>query len=180
MKKIFVTLALSMASTVSFALPGSHELTCRSTKNSGTRQPLKISLARANAVGLWAPKVSITVEGKKHTLDTQDDMVSYGGTFHNSPLGVITVTFSNYNDNTNAVFGGFSVVAIPNSVRAYDTQGRPVKWTFTNEKDDCHDAAGRARFHGIFRGTLNSHGKDVPLETQVLDCELTYNSGTAC
>lgn len=180
MKKIFTAIIITITSTAAFAHSGGHELTCRSAKNSGSHQPIKISLARANTVGLWAPKISIAVKRKKHTLDTQDDMVSYGETFHNSPLGVITVTVSNRDENTAVVFGGFSIVAIPNSVRAYDPQGRPMKWKFTDEKDDCYDSAGRARFHGIFRGHLKSYGKDIPLETQVLECELTYTSGMAC
>lgn len=179
MKNLFAILVL-LTSTASFAHTGSHELACKSAKKSGARQPLKISLKRGNDAGLVAPTISATVNGKKYTLDTPDEMNLYGSTFHNSPLGVITITVNNRDDNTATVYGSFSVVAIPSTVRAFDHEGRPVKWNFRLEQDECSDAAGKAKFQGVIRGLIHSQKDEVDLDTQILDCELIYDSGMSC
>jgi hypothetical protein len=168
----------------SFALahPGGHTLTCKSAKKSDAQQSLEISLTRSNGKGWYAPTVTVKADGKKYTLDTPDEMENYGDTFHNAPLGVIRITFENYNDNTALTFGGFSIVGIPSTVRAFDYQGHAVRYDFKTHKaeDGCYDTRGTARFQGVVEGQLNSKKKDISIETQILDCELKYDSGMAC
>lgn len=165
-----------------FAHPGGHTLTCKSAKNSGANQALEISLHRSNGKGWYAPTITVKADGKSYTLDTPDDMDNYGETFHNSPLGVIHVTADNYNDNSATTFGGFSIVGIPSTVRAFDDQGSPVKYDLKTNKDQdsCYDTFGKALFQGIIQGHLKSNNKEIPFEMQILDCELVYDSGMIC
>jgi hypothetical protein len=185
MKKLLATIALSLISASAFAHPGGHTLTCKSASKSGSKQNVQFLLSRANAVGLVAPFYSVTIDGKKTEFKPEDEMKSFGETYHNSPLGVITVTATNREDEKASALGNFSVVAIPNSVKAFDPRGKLVKWRFNNEKDACYDANGSAQFKGIFHGYLYIKGSSdqnqkPDLDTQIMDCELTYNSGMAC
>jgi len=179
MKALLVTMTF-MFTQFALAHSGSNTLTCKSAKNSGSKQMIQLSLSRGNTAGLAAPTISMKVDGQAYTLDTPEDTLSYGETFHNSPLGVVRVTAENYNDNAAAIRGGFSVVAIPSTVRAFDNQGHPVKWSLKSEKDECNDSNGKATFQGVFHGDLNANKKDVSVEPQILDCELVYDSGMAC
>ncbi|MGZ3694446.1 MAG: hypothetical protein ACXWQO_09695 [Bdellovibrionota bacterium] len=181
MKNVIFALTLALASTTAFASPGSHSLVCKSATNSGSKQKVELNLARVNTYGLAAPTISITVDGKKHVLSTDDEMKMYGETFHNSPLGVITVTGTNENEENAAVRGYFSVVAIPSTVKAYDEKGKRVIWTFKGEQGECYDMAGKAKFKGIVHGYINDGSEPgVELDTQILDCELSYDPGSAC
>jgi hypothetical protein len=180
MKQFIATLALTLASTMALAHPGGHSLVCKSASNSGSKQAVVVDLSRSNGTGWYAPTISVEVDGSKFVLTTPDEMKNYGDTFHDSPLGVITVTADNNEEKNAAITGYFSVVAIPSSVKAFDTDGNPVKWDFKAEKDDCNDSNGKAQFQGIFRGNINSGKKQISIDTQIMDCELTYDSGMAC
>ncbi|MBS1968860.1 MAG: hypothetical protein JSU04_01045 [Bdellovibrionales bacterium] len=181
MKTLLGSLTI-LFSSFAFAHPGGHTLTCKSAKNSGAKQAIEVSLHRSNGKGWYAPTISVKADGKNYVLDTSDDMDNYGDTFHNSPLGVIHVTANNYNDNTATTFGSFSVVGIPSTVRAFDDQGHAVKYDLKAQKDQdgCYDSNGKARFQGVIEGQLKSNNKDISIETQILDCELVYDSGMAC
>lgn len=124
--------------------------------------------------------INIVVNGKEILLNTPDEMGDYGSTFHNSPLKVITVTAeAAYEDNANG--GYFSVIAVPETVKAFDIDNQPVIWSMEAEKDECNDTNGRAEFKGILKGFLHTEDqKDIYLDTQLMDCELKYNSGMSC
>lgn len=179
MKKLIAALIFASLSSAAFAHPGSNKLVCKSATNSGSKQKLELSLQRSNGKGWYAPIISLTVDKKKFEFTTPDDNNNYGDTFHNSPLKVILVTVDvPVNDNTNAGF--LSVTAIPETVKAYNHDNKPVKWSLKAEKDDCNDSNGRATFQGIMRGFLRATDTEVDVEAQVMDCELSYNSGMAC
>ncbi|MGZ3790122.1 MAG: hypothetical protein ACXVLQ_16420 [Bacteriovorax sp.] len=179
MKNLLAFFIFTALSNTAFAHPGGHKLVCQSAKHSGSNQKIEISLSRSNGTGWYAPTIEMSVENKKFKLTTPDDMNNYGTTFHNSPLKVITVTADvPIEKNTNA--GYFSVVAIPGSVKAFDTENKPVKWSLKAEKDECNDTNGRATFQGIIHGYLNVDSSDIYIDPQILDCELSYNSGMEC
>ncbi|WP_413289211.1 hypothetical protein [Bdellovibrio sp. HCB337] len=180
MKHVITSLVLLLISTGALAHSGGHTLVCKSAMNSGSNQVIEFYLHRANYSEDYAPEISVTINGQKHILPTPHESKPYGQTFHNSPLGVITVTANNYYENKVNLWGGFSVVAIPNTVTAFDTDGKAVKWDFEAEKDECNDRNGSAKFKGIFHGDLRNKKSDIPIDTQILDCELTYSSGMAC
>jgi len=180
MKQFIVTLIITLASTIAMAHPGGSSLTCKSASNSGSKQVVEVSLDRSNGLGWYAPTISITIDGKKLTMTTPDAMQSYGETIHDSPLGVITATADNSNEKKAAVSGYISVMAIPATVKAYDSGGNLVKWDFKAEKDECNDSNGKATFQGIIRGYMYDGKTNTSLDTQILDCELTYDSGMAC
>ncbi len=178
-----ITIVLSTSNA--FAHPGSHGLSCKSAAQSGSNQQLVFTLSRSNGTGWAAPSFSVTVNGQKTDIETTDEMQTYGETFHNSPLGVIRVSANNMNGTQpNEIWA--TVTAIPSTVKAFDSEGKPVKWTFEKEKDDCSDSNGKAKFKGIIHGTLRTNANsaekatDINLDTQIMDCELTYNSGMAC
>lgn len=179
MKHLLALFVFTTLSTTAFAHPGSHKLVCQSAKKSGTTQKIAIELRRSNGTGYSNPTIDVTIENKKIELTTPDEMNNYGTTFHNSPLKVITINAEvPYEKNSNT--GYFSIVAMPETVKAYDMDNKPVKWSLENEKDECNDSHGRATFQGIFRGHVYESGSDNLIDTQILDCELTYNSGMAC
>ena len=179
MKHLMTTFIFSLISTAAFAHPGGHQLTCKSAKNSGSKQAIEFLLKRSNGSGWFAPTVEVTTNGKKMLLATPDENNNYGTTFHNSPLKVITVTVEvPYEKNIN--YGILSVVAIPQTVKAFDNQNKPMKWSLESEKDECNDSNGRATFQAIIHGSVRNNDSAVDVDTQVLDCELTYNSGMAC
>ena len=79
--------------------------------------------------------------------------------------------------------GRFEVTAIPATVKSFDADGKPQTWTLEKEKNECFDSNGKATFQGILHGYFNDTrdgAKSQDIETQILDCELTYNSGMAC
>lgn len=180
MKQLIVSLVLTLAATQVFAYGGSSDLICKSASKSGSNQVVEVKLKRSNGSGWFTPVISATVDGKEFVLTTTDEMKSYGSTFHNSPLGVITATANNFEEINATTYGTFSVVAIPRSVQSFDLNGKPVKWNFEAEKDECNDSSGKAKFQGIIRGFLKSGTTRINIDTQVLDCELNYNSGMAC
>jgi hypothetical protein len=180
MKIQILAVALGFVSISAFAHPGGHTLICQSAPNSGSSQQIRLELTRSNSAGWYAPKATLDVNQQKFTLDTPDETKNYGETYHNSPLGVITVTIDNFSEDVGHNFGRFSVVAIPQSVQAFDTEGKPVNWSLKDEKDDCFDSSGSATFQGIFHGILRSNEKGIDLDTQILDCTLKYDSGMAC
>ena len=180
MKQLIASFVLTFATTVAFAYPGGNHLSCKSASNSGSKQVIELSLDRSNGAGWYAPVISMTVNGKKMILDTPDEMNQYGETYHDSALGVILVTADNSTEKNTNTEGNFSVMAIPSSVKAVDSDGTPMKWSIQAEKDECNDSNGKAKFQGVFHGFLNSGKKNIDLDTQVLDCELDYDSGMAC
>ena len=182
MKKLVAILTLALGSAPAFAHPGGHSLTCKTGKNSGSKQVVEFTLNRSNGTGWFPPSYSITINGKKSVITTEDEMKTFGETFHNSPLGVITVTATNLEEKDPAVRAYFSVLAIPSTVKSYNSEGKIQTWSFQAEKDDCNDASGKATFRGIFKGFMSTKGSDssAEVDTQILDCELDYNSGMAC
>jgi hypothetical protein len=181
MKNLISTLILTLVSSAALAHTGGHTLTCKSAAKSGSKQVVEFVLHRANAERVYAPEYSITINGKKFEFTTDDDMKNYGETYHNSPLGVISVTADNYYEENSVNTAFLRVTAIPASVKTFDSAGKLVKWNFKDEKkDDCYDMNGKATFKGILKGQINSGEKSVPVDTQIMDCELTYNSGMAC
>jgi hypothetical protein len=182
MKNLIVTFVMTLVSTAALAHTGSHTLTCKSAAKSGSKQIVQFSLRRSNSEKTYHPEYSITINGKKFEFATEDDDRNYGETFHNSPLGVITVTADNYYDENSANTALFSITAIPGTVKAYDTDGKLVKWNLKQEQEEdyCYDRNGKATFKGLLKGSLNTGDKSVPVDTQIMDCELSYNSGMAC
>ena len=179
MKTLFPLIIFAALSTTAHAHPGGSQLVCKSAKNSGSNQKIELSLRRANGAGWAAPSIDIKVANQKFQLTTPDENNLYGSTFHNSPLKVITVTAfvpSEVGANT----GDLSVVAIPETVKAFDYDNNPVKWDLNSEKDECNDSHGRATFQGIIHGLFQVNEKDIQVETQILDCELSYSPGMAC
>lgn len=179
MKKL--SLILAFVSTTAFAHPGSHTLVCKSPKN--TKLPITVNIHRANGTGWYEPEMTVTVNDKAYNLTATDLSQDYGETFHNSPLGVIRVTANNYVEADPVVLGSLSVVAIPSTVKAFDYEGKPVKWNLEAEKDECNDTNGKALFKGILHGQVKFTGNEsseVSLDGEVLDCELKYNSGMSC
>lgn len=174
MKQVLTLLVFGILSTTAFAHPGSHRLSCQSVLNSGAKQKVEVSLVRSNGKGWYAPTIKVTLDKKEVVLNTPDDMDNYGSTFHNSPLKVVTVT-AEVQDS-----GYFSIIAIPETVKAFDLEGNPVQWSFEAEKDECNDTNGSATFKAIINGYIYQDGADDKIETQVLDCKLTYNSGMTC
>lgn len=176
--------SLICGSSMALATPGWSRLTCYSSVNSGSKQKLVLSVQRYNAAGLTSPEIKVSVDGKIYKLDTPDDMNLYGETVHNSPLGVIRITADNWRTE-HGTLGFFSVTGIPSTVKAYTTDGKPVQWSLDAEKQECYDENGKATLKGIFRGMLELVPKErrpemIPLDVQVMDCELEYNSGSAC
>ena len=170
----------AIVSHTAFAHPGGNKLVCKSANNSGSKQKLEVLLTRSNGLGWYEPTIKVNVDGKELQLTTPNAKKNYGTTFHNSPLKVITVTAEvPYADKSNT--GSFTVVAMPESVKAFDNDNHPVKWSWKTEQDECSDANGRATFKGIIRGQLsNEDGTSTTIDPQIMDCELSYNSGMAC
>ena len=179
MKHLLTLLLLSSFSIPAFAHPGGHKLVCQSSKNSGSKQKVELSLTRSNGTGWFAPIIEVTVDNKKIELTTPDDMNNYGSTFHNSPLKVITVN-ADVTFDTGINSGYFSVIAIPATVNAFDIEDKPAVWSLEAEEDECNDSNGRATFQGVLRGYLYQNENQIKLDAQIMDCELTYNSGSAC
>ena len=179
MKQLMTLFIFSVVSTAAYSHPGGNRLSCKSAKNSGSKQNLEISLSRANGVGWVNPTITMSVDNKNFQFTTPDEMNNYGTTFHNSPLKVISVTVEvPFEKDTNA--GYVSIVAIPETVKAYYHDGKPVKWTLQAEKDECNDSNGSAKFQGIIHGYMNVENADISVDPQIMDCTLEYGSGMAC
>ncbi len=179
MKLLFAIFIFTTLLNNAFANPGSHKLACKSAKNSGANQRIELSLKRSNGARWSAPIIEMSIENKKFQLTTPDESNNYGTTFHNSPLKVITVTAEVPFDQK-ANTGFFGVVAIPETVKAFDNQNNSVKWSLKAEKEDCYDSNGKALFQGVVHGNVNIDNTEINIDAQVLDCELTYNSGMSC
>lgn len=179
MKLLIPLMIFTAYSNMAHAHPGGHRLTCKSAKNSGSNQRIDLSLARSNGKGWHAPTIEVGIDNKKLELFTPDDMENYGTTFHNSPLKVITVTAEVSYDGVENT-GNLTIVGIPSTVKAFDMNNKPVKWSFEAEKDECNDTNGRATFQGILNGHLYEGKESIEVDTQILDCELTYGSGMTC
>jgi hypothetical protein len=178
MKTILLVAGMALVSVSARAHPGSNHLTCTSRK--GAKQVVKVELERANAPGLAPPSYTITVDGVAHAFTTDDNLKTLGSTMHDSPLGVIIVSGDNSDDSSATAYGGFSITAIPRTVKAYDHEGKRVAWSIDDEANSCHDVAGKALFRASFRGRINDGTAAPTLHAQVLDCELDYSSGMAC
>ena len=179
MKHLIIITIFSILSKPVFAHPGSSTLVCKSVDKLGSKTMLEVLVKRDNGIGWGSPTVEIKVNGKLTTLSTPDDMNNYGETFHNSPLKVIRVTVVAPDaDELNT--GIFSVVAIPETVKAFDKAGKPVKWSLKAENDECYDVQGKAVFKGIIHGFIHHDDLQTQLDSQVLDCTLTYNPGMSC
>lgn len=160
---------------------GGHTLVCKSPKVAD-KSRVVFTLSRGNAEGYVAPKYSYTKGNKKYEFTTENDMLSFGETIHNSPLGVIRATAYNTSDEQASIKSSFTITAIPATVRAFDENGKPIKWSLELEKNsECYDSNGRANFKAVFSGWIEEGAeKFEPVEPQILDCELSYNSGMAC
>lgn len=183
MKKLIPVLMIALTSTAAFAHPGSNTLTCKSARNSGSKQNVQFELHRMNGPGWVSPEFSVSINGKKYEFKPEDETKSYGDTIHNSPLGVIMVTADNSADEAATISASFNVTAAPSTVKAFDNEGKPVKWTLRSEADECNDSNGKAVFKGVFKGYLLNRQKDssvLNLDPQIMDCTLSYNSGMAC
>ncbi|MBY0414074.1 MAG: hypothetical protein K2Q18_07905 [Bdellovibrionales bacterium] len=178
MKKLLALISFTFLTSTAYAHPGSNKLVCKSANNSGSNQKVEVLLRRSNTGGWSTPHIEVTIDKKSTIFTTPDENNTYGSTFHNSPLKVITVTAAaTYEENTAG--GYFSVIAIPATVQAYDIEGKPVKWSLEAEKDECNDSHGKALFQGIIHGQI-FNGDEQIIDTQILDCELSYNAGMAC
>lgn len=167
--------------SIAAAAPGNQELICKSKAS----QKIELRILRSNVLGLSAPEVEIIDNDKHYILDTPDEMNSYGTSFRNAALGVIVITATNSAEKSAKITGSFEVVALPSTVKAYDQNGRIKKWNLSDEGKECNDASGKAVFKGLFKGeykTTLPNGKITrrKFQPQVLDCELNYNSGSAC
>jgi hypothetical protein len=179
MKLLIALSVFATLSTSAFAHPGTNRLVCKSAANSGSTQNVEVHVTRFNSTGWSNPTIELTLGNNKFELTTPDEMDNYGETIHDSPLKVIRVTGAvpYEKDNNN---GYFSVTAKPETVKAFDLDGNPVQWSLEAEKDDCYDSNGSSTFQAIIKGLIYSNEKLQLIDTQVLDCELTYNSGMAC
>lgn len=180
MKFAGTLVAMMVLSTQAFAYPGSHTLVCSSTEGAKDKKQLSLSMLRANDKGWVPPTVSMNIDGKEYQFTTPDELSNYGQTFHNSPLKVITVNFDNSEEN--GIIGYFSLTAIPETVTAFDFNKNPVRWNLEEQKELgwCYDSDGSAKFKAIFRGWINAGEGSQEFDSQILDCELTYNSGMGC
>lgn len=180
MKLLIPLIVFTALSTNAHAHSGSQRLICKSAKNSGSKQKLEIFLKRGNTAGYAAPTIKVHVDNKHLVLTTPEDTTNYGRTFHNSPLKVITVTAEvPYEGEGNT--GSFTIVAIPETVKAFDFQSQPAtKWSIEDQKEGCFDVGGSAKFQGYIEGSLYSGKDHVEVETQILDCTLEYNPGMTC
>lgn len=184
MKTTLAILLLSLTSSIALAHPGGHSLKCKSAKDSGSRQKVEFILARANGGGWSPPEYSLRLDGRLLEFKTEDETKTFGRTIHESPLGVIHVTAENLDEENAPFSSALSLVAIPKTVRAFDTAGKPVAWKFEEAKNECYDANGKAKFKAMIRGWLRENSqpesKGIPFDSQILDCELEYSSGMAC
>jgi hypothetical protein len=180
MKLLIPLIVFTALSTNAHAHSGSQRLFCKSAKNSGSKQKLEIFLKRGNAAGMYAPTIKVHVDNKQFVLTTPEDNTNYGSTFHNSPLKVITVTAEvPYAGEGNT--GHFTIVAIPETVHAFDFQNEPApKWSIEDQKEGCFDVGGSAKFQGYIEGYLFNDKNHVEVETQILDCTLSYDPGMSC
>lgn len=177
----FFWLAMSLvSSTGAFAYSGGNSLSCKSqhTRNA-------FSLVRSNSPGWTAPSFSLTIRGKTYTIATQDDSKSWGETIHNAPMGLIYVTANNLEEKGAENRISITVQAIPRTVKAYDHNGRQIKWSLKDEQSEsgCYDSNGKATFKALIGGSylLEDEGGSLKsVEPILMDCVLTYNSGMAC
>lgn len=179
MKHLIIITIFSILSKPVFAHPGSSTLVCKSVDKLGSKTMLEVLVKRANGIGWGSPTVEIKVNGKLTTLSTPDDMNNYGETFHNSPLKVIRVT-AIVEQSEGSNYGAFSILAIPQSVKAFDKTGMPVKWSLKAENDECYDVHGKATFKGIIRGFIQNSDSQTQIDAQVMECSLIYNPGMSC
>jgi hypothetical protein len=180
MKFLIPLFLFTALSNNAYSHPGGNLLVCKSAKESGSKEIVEITLRRSNGNGWFAPEIDVKVDNKSFRLTTPKENNNYGITFHNSPLKVITVSAVVPYKSKKMNAGDFMVVAMPNTVKAFDQDNNPVDWTLEAEKDECYDSYGRATFQGIFHGFFFIHDEDIKPETQILDCELTYNPGMSC
>ncbi len=177
-----ILLPIVLSSATAFAHPGSHTLTCSSANNKA-EQKTTFTLNRSNGTGWFSPSIEVTSQGKTFKLQPEDEAQTYGDTVHDSPLGIIYVTAGTLEAASRS---HFSIKAIPQSVKAFDSAGKPVKWNLQSENDDCNDSNGKAKFKGVFTGFIEANkngtepGTSLKVDAEIMDCELEYNSGMAC
>lgn len=176
----FFALAFAFVSTAAFAHPGGHSLTCKSAARSGSTQQVTFNLSRFNGPGWVEPEYSVTIDGKLYEFKGTDPNFTYGDTFHNSPLGVINISANNYEEPNAASQSSFQITAIPSTVQAFDVDGNKVIWNIKDDQDECYDSNGKAIFQGTIKGYVDDAGNYIHVDTQIMDCELTYDSGMAC
>lgn len=170
-----------VASASAFAVPGQASLVCQSA--AGAKQNLKVEIARADSEGDWAPQIRLTVDGKAYTPKSLDIRRSYGETIHDATLGVIVVTANTYRGAKGDQISA-QVMAVPGTVKTFDQDGKPAApWKLENDDGgSCIDGYGKASFKGVFTGgvTPQSASEGVQIQNQILDCELSYDTGSAC
>lgn len=181
MKTAIATL-ITLAATAAIAHPGGNSLVCKSSANSGGKQKLALEIDRSNGVGWYAPTIKLTVDGKLYDFSQQDEMKQYGETEHDSPLGVIIVTAdTEETQDKNRV--SLNITALPQTVKTYDGEGKLQKWSFKKAGEECYDTDAKAKFKAIIRGHMdldNPGSSFAPVDTEILDCTLTYDPGMAC
>lgn len=172
---LFLVLIPSVLFTnAALAHPGGHTLICSAP---APAKVTSLKMHRSNGMGWYAPIVDITANGKTYNLRPTDEMQNYGTTVHDSPLGIIHAIFEMSENHVSAYF---AVKGIPNTVQAFDTEGKPVKWDINSENDACSDSNGKAKFKGVFSGSVDSNDATDEMPAQIMDCELVYDSGMAC
>ena len=179
MNRVLIFFLATVLSTPVFAHPGTSTLICKSAHSAGLKQSIEVLIKRANGVGWGTPTIKLKINGKLTTLTTPDDLSNYGETFHNSPLKVIRVT-AIVEQSEGSNYGAFSILAIPQSVKAFDKTGMPVKWSLKAENDECYDVHGKATFKGIIRGFIQNSDSQTQIDAQVMECSLIYNPGMSC
>ena len=179
-KKILLPMlaAISFLSSTAQAHPGSHTLICKGNKTQTAAQDVTFSMKRVNAIGWGAPAFSLQVAGKEIKLDSPDENKFYGDYINDAPIGLIYITAANsaYEKNNYHV----SIKAIPNTVKAVDTNGKAIKWNIKDERDTCYNSNGKATFQGIFSSDVTTNGQSSSVQPMLVQCTLDYSSGMAC
>lgn len=181
MKKLVLSCVLILiTSTAAFAVTGGSQLICQSSANSDSKQSLHVEIVRMNGPGTSAPSVKISINGTNYPISTPYIGKQYGQTIHDAALGVIVVNANNYGASKKNQLS-IQIMAVPGSVKAFNREGNQVKWSLQNDDGGkCIDGNGKATFQGIFTGNLQTDTGYVPVDNQIMDCTLTYNTGSAC
>ena len=176
--KIYALLSLTLLATQAFANPGKSSLVC--TSQAGAKEAIKVEIARYTSKGTLAPTVQVTVNGKVYKAVTSINS-NYGETIHAAALGNIFVTAANDRVSKGIqIYTG--VMSIPGTVSAKYVNGEAA--SDKTQFGACTDSYGSANFQGVLDEEgiiIRESGKpDVIVAPQTLDCELTYDTGSAC
>ena len=179
-----ITFCLLATAGTAFAIPGGSNLICDTAANSTSKQKIHLEVHRVNSVGDLAPAIEFSLNNKKYPILTPNINKQYGETIHDAVLGVVVVTADTTSTNQKNKIR-VQVMAIPGTVKAFNSNGTPAKWDLADEDGgECIDGYGKANFQGVFTGTLetapSTDNSWVPLDNQIMDCTIDYNTGSAC